>query len=62
MPYENTFALLAAIRMYLDKADTVDEIKKYVDTLMQAMTDDKKVHALMVAIEKAMSEDKPKQD
>lgn len=56
MPYENTFAILAAIRMYADKADSVDELKKYIDNLMQAMADERKVKALMVAMEKVISE------
>lgn len=56
MPYENTFAILAGLRMYADKADNVDEIKKYIDSLMQAMSDEKKVKALMVAMEKVISE------
>lgn len=62
MPYENTFAILAAIRMYADKADNVEEIKKYLDTLMMAMTDDKKVRVLMQALEKVIAENETKKD
>lgn len=46
MPYENTLALLIAIRKYADKTTDVEEIKKFVDILVASMTDTKKIEEI----------------
>lgn len=46
MPYENTLALLIAIRKYADKTTDIEEIKKFVDILVASMTDTKKIEEI----------------
>lgn len=46
MPYENTLALLIAIRKYADKTTDIEEIKKFVDILIASMTDTKKIEEI----------------
>ena len=47
MSYENTIAILIAIRKYADKTEDIEEIKKFVDILVASMTDTKKIDEIL---------------
>lgn len=56
MSYENTIAILIAIRKYADKTDDIDEIKKFVDILVASMTDTKKIDEIAEQFAKLIKE------
>lgn len=56
MPYENTLALLIAIRKYADKTTDVEEVKKFVDILVASMTDTKKIEEIAEQFSKLIKE------
>lgn len=56
MPYENTLALLIAIRKYADKTTDIEEIKKFVDILVASMTDTKKIEEIAEQFAKIVRE------
>lgn len=56
MSYENTIAILIAIRKYADKTEDIDEIKKFVDILVASMTDTKKIEEIAEQFAKLIKE------
>jgi hypothetical protein len=56
MAYENTLAILIAIRMYADKTTDVEEIKRFVDMLVASMTDEKKIEEIAEQFAKIVKE------
>ena len=46
MSYENTIAILIAIRKYADKTTDIEDVKKFVDILVASMTDTKKIEEI----------------
>ena len=60
MPYENTLALLIAIRKYADKTTDIEEIKKFVDILVASMTDTKKIEEIAEQFAKIVRESEKK--
>lgn len=56
MSYENTIAILIAIRKYADKTEDIDEIKKLVDILVASMTDTKKIDEIAEQFAKLIKE------
>lgn len=46
MSYENTIAILIAIRKYADKTTDIEEVKRFVDMLVASMTDSKKIEEI----------------
>lgn len=56
MSYENTIAILIAIRKYADKTEDIDEIKKFVDILVASMTDTKKIDEIAEQFAKLIKE------
>lgn len=60
MPYENTLALLIAIRKYADKTTDIEEIKKFVDILVASMTDTKKIEEIAEQFSKIVRDSEKK--
>lgn len=60
MPYENTLALLIAIRKYADKTTDIEEIKKFVDILVASMTDTKKIEEIAEQFAKIVKDSEKK--
>lgn len=60
MPYENTLALLIAIRKYADKSTDIDEVKRFVDMLIASMTDSKKIEEIANQFAKIVKESEKK--
>lgn len=60
MPYENTLALLVAIRKYADKASDVEEVKRFIDMLVASMTDTKKIEEIAEQFAKIIRESEKK--
>lgn len=56
MSYENTIAILIAIRKYADKTEDINEIKKFVDILVASMTDTKKIDEIAEQFAKLIKE------
>jgi hypothetical protein len=56
MSYENTIAILIAIRKYADKTTDVEEVKKFVDILVASMTDTKKIEEIAEQFAKLIKE------
>lgn len=56
MSYENTIAILIAIRKYADKATDIEEVKKFVDILVASMTDTKKIEEIAEQFAKLIKE------
>lgn len=60
MPYENTLALLVAIRKYADKVSDVEEVKRFIDMLVASMTDTKKIEEIAEQFAKIIRESEKK--
>lgn len=60
MQYENTLALLVAIRKYADKASDVEEVKRFIDMLVASMTDTKKIEEIAEQFAKIIRESEKK--
>lgn len=56
MSYENTIAILIAIRKYADKTTDIEEVKKFVDILVASMTDTKKIEEIAEQFAKLIKE------
>lgn len=56
MSYENTIAILIAIRKYADKTTDIEEVKKFVDILVASMTDTKKIDEIAEQFAKLIKE------
>lgn len=56
MSYENTIAILIAIRKYADKTTDIEEVKKFVDILVASMTDTKKIDEIAEQFAKLIRE------
>lgn len=60
MPYENTLALLIAIRKYADKTTDIEEVKRFVDMLVASMADSKKIEEIAEQFAKIVRESEKK--
>lgn len=60
MAYENTLAILIAIRKYADKTTDIEELKRFVDMLVASMTDEKKIEEIAEQFAKIVKESEKK--